>query len=367
MKIAYFVQLNMEAETGVYKKIISQSSEWMSQGNDVKIFISTKLQSLRSQPNSLTSAEIIVDHYNSSMPAPADGRLNSIRRIYDSLKVWKPDVVYTRQDIYYPIIGKILKSFPTVVEINTDDLGEMKDVNSLFLAYYKMTRNNLLANASGLLYVSHEIAARPHYAKFTQPKAVIGNSISLQEYDISPVPYNTKPRLVFIGHAGQRWHGLDKIIELSKIKDDWDFDIIGTLKPDFANDIGGNIKFWGKLKKSEYINIFNSADIAIGSLALHRNSMDEASPLKVREYLACGIPTIIGYNDTDFPDQRDFLLQIPNEENSIQSSILQIDQFVAHWRNKRIEREKIENIDVGSKESVRTEFMKSMVRSGNHK
>src|SRR5207249_11205578 len=66
----------------------------------------------------------------------------------------------------------------------------------------------------------------------------------------------------------------------------------------------------------------------LGSLALHRNGMNEASPLKVGTYLACGLPVIIGYRDTRFPDGAPFLLNIGNHENNVGSSIPRIESFV---------------------------------------
>ena len=58
----------------------------------------------------------------------------------------------------------------------------------------------------------------------------------------------------------------------------------------------------GTLSGDAYWAVLGRADVAIGSLAMERAGLREGSPLKVREYLLAGIPTVIGYEDTDFPD-----------------------------------------------------------------
>ncbi|MBK7455292.1 MAG: hypothetical protein IPJ46_16695 [Anaerolineales bacterium] len=42
-----------------------------------------------------------------------------------------------------------------------------------------------------------------------------------------------------------------------------------------------------------------NTDVACGTLAIHRNNMEEAWYFKVREALALGVPLILAYHDTD--------------------------------------------------------------------
>ncbi|MOA45721.1 hypothetical protein D3C78_1681500 [compost metagenome] len=107
------------------------------------------------------------------------------------------------------------------------------------------------------------------------------------------------------------------------------------------------------------------ADVAIGSLALYRKKMGEASPLKVREYLAYGLPVINGYLDTDFPEEVHFILQIPNEpKNTIKASEA-IEKFVQSWRGRRVDRSQIEHLDTVVKEAERLRYMKRITEKGS--
>lgn len=100
------------------------------------------------------------------------------------------------------------------------------------------------------------------------------------------------------------------------------------------------------------------AHIAIGTLGLHRKSMNEASPLKVRHYLALGLPVISAHTDTDFNRGAPFLLTLPNEENNVLPNLSLIDRFVEEWRGRRVTRNDIKHLDYRYKEHARLEFFK---------
>ena len=50
-------------------------------------------------------------------------------------------------------------------------------------------------------------------------------------------------------------------------------------------------------------------DFAIGGFNLHVKNMEEATSLKVREYFAYGLPTLIGSRDPAFPEDFKYLIQ----------------------------------------------------------
>jgi hypothetical protein len=94
--------------------------------------------------------------------------------------------------------------------------------------------------------------------------------------------------------------------------------------------------------------------------------MDEASPLKSRQYLAHGVPFISAYADTDITAS-DFQLQLPNADNNITPNLDRIERFVAQaFRNKdlryRARRFAEEKLDISVKETERLNFICSVVR-----
>jgi hypothetical protein len=251
---------------------------------------------------------------------------------------------------------------PTVIEVNGDDVAEFRLFSRWKHAVGLASRGLLLRAAAGLVFVTDELAHSPSFASFGKPSVVIGNGIALSEYPEFPAPANDRPRLVFLGHPGTPWHGLDHVVELALSVRDWQFDIVGPAATEIR-DPPSNVTFHGSLEVQEYAPIMRNADVAIGTLGLYRKHMEEASPLKVREYLARGIPTVIGYRDTDFPTPVPFLLTIKNDPQGVRESGDKIGRFMLAVRGTRVPRDAIRHLDTGPKEHRRLEFLASILGS----
>ena len=89
--------------------------------------------------------------------------------------------------------------------------------------------------------------------------------------------------------------------------------------------------------------------------------MQEASALKTREYLACGIPLILAHDDTDLMDAEfDFILKIKNSEENVKNNIDKIRNFIYQARGLRADRNAVAmRIDSGRKEQQRLRFMET--------
>ena len=112
--------------------------------------------------------------------------------------------------------------------------------------------------------------------------------------------------------------------------------------------------------------IVSKCDIGICSLSLHFNKMNEASPLKSRQYLAQGLPIIYAYNDTDFSGDEEFTLQIPNTLSNIEDKIDEIKKFIVKCHGNSELRLKarefaLNHLDVSIKEKKRIEFFKKVL------
>ena len=129
----------------------------------------------------------------------------------------------------------------------------------------------------------------------------------------------------------------------------------GTLPP--------NVTSHNELGRDELTTVLSESDVAFGTLALHRNSMHEACPLKTRHYLAHGLPVVIGYDDTDFLDLEPwYLLRLPNTESNVSESVESIRAFIRRGRDERVGRSEIaERIDLAPKEKRRLAFMRALL------
>lgn len=363
MRIAYvYAGVDLRTSAGVVKKLASQTAAWTAEGHEAEVFFhahhapeeSGGVDAFR------VPVRLFIDEpvAGGNTLSAARMRLRTLNELAASVLEWRPDVVYLRYTVHYPALARLMDRVPTLLELNTDDLAEYARLLPRHkMLYHRMTRGALLRRARGMVSVTSEIAARPHFARFGKPMRVIANGIDLAGVEPLPAPTGERPRLVFLGAPWCPWHGVDKVVELARRCPDWDFDIVGLHAGEFDADRPANIRFHGYLTRAEYEGPLAHADVAIGTLALHRKGMDEASPIKVREYLAYGIPTIIGYQDTDFPDGAEFICRIPNTPDNVVDHLEEIRDFVARMQGVRVPREAIAHLDAGRKERERLQFL----------
>jgi hypothetical protein len=368
MRIAY-ITLHLEASIlngGVGKKIQSQISHWKSAGHQVQLFLHS--------PDKHDFPDSTSYQYTKKISFPLIGfigkelsRIKALSNLIQAVREYKPDLIYLRYGLFCFPLQKIFTIAPVVVELNTLDQQEYRYRGAIYYWMNRIGRQMILSNAAGFTATSEEIAKHPTNIRFDKSTIVISNGIELSNFDVMTPTHNMVPRLVFIGTPGYPWHGVDKIIEFAILKPDIHIDIIGYSKNDLKMEvIPVNVACHGFLQSNEYKNIFSTCDAAIGTLALHRKEMEEASPLKVREYLIHGLPVIIGYCDTDLSNrQYNFVCQIPNRENNIQEYSEQIYDFAYRMMEKRVDRNLIAPlIDQSLKEKMRLEFFAQII--GKH-
>jgi hypothetical protein len=357
MRIAYIFHLVDGPESGVFKKIMDQSKQWINHGEDVVFFILTREGLSKSFHDASAGIPTFVFEYRGIAE-----RLRKLSRLYAQVINYSVNIVYYRYDLYHPAFEEFAKKIPVIVEINSDDILEFRLGNRFRHWFNYLTRRYVFSGVKGLIFESHQLATSPHFAHFGKPYLVMGNGINLERFQHSPAPHNANPVIVFIGSANEPWHGTDKILWLAQHLNSWRFDLIGPHPSDFKG-IPENVVVHGFLNQREYESLVAQADAAIGPLSLYLIGKYESSPLKVREYLAFGLPTILAYQDTDFPDGAPFLLQIGNRPDNVKSNISEIEKFVNLWKEKRVARDKVTFLDVRSKEGKRLVFLNRFAMS----
>ena len=359
MRIAYIFHLVDGHESGVFKKIMDQARQWVKYGEDVVFFILTREGFSGQFHDAADEIPTFIFEYRGIAE-----RLRKVSRLYAQVIDSSVNIVYHRYDLYYPSFHAFAKKIPVIMEINSDDVSEFRLGNRFRHWFNYLTRRYVLSNVKGLVYESHQLATSPHFAHFGKPYLVMGNSINLERFRCLPPPKNAAPVVVFIGSSNEPWHGTDKILRLAERLKSWRFHLIGPRPTDFK-DIPANVLLHGFLNQQAYESLVAQADAAIGSLSLYLIGKHESSPLKVREYLAYGLPAILGYQDTDFPDGAPFLLQIGNRPDNVVNNIPEIEKFVNSWRGKRVSRDWINFLDVRMKEGKRLDFLHSIAGSSH--
>lgn len=340
MRIAYLAEYSACKMSGVLKKILGQVRAWKKLGHTVSLV-------LVSPPcnDNAPSIDDAVHIFASRQARALNGSLKTyVNKVLTSFPVrehitrFNPHVIYYREGLWYPGLERILSTAPYIIEINTiPDL----ELNGFRRLLYKATRRRLYTRAAGIVAVTSEI--RDSVSQFNERVFTYPNGIDIERTSPRVPPANAKPNLLFVGSPGQRWHGVDKVLLLARELPEFSFHIVGPRK--LLTGSPPNVHFHGYVEGDRLLKLYKTADIGIGTLALHRKGMQEAAPLKVREYLAQGLPTIIAYDD---PALRglDCVLRLPNEEDLLRYADA-IRVFVNRWLGRPIPyQEVVRRIDI---------------------
>lgn len=332
MRIAYLLAEDLSKHPGLKHKIDGQIHRWQKQGHDVFRIEHFRGVSLKPDGSEMLSRRIVEISQTNKL-----GLLKRLSAQYkfaaNALQQIQPDITYSRYLFPARHISLINKfSGKLIMEVNSDDRAEYLQKSRVTGLYNALFRRYSLNKASGFIFVTKELANAVAFNSFSANRTVIANGVDTADFSFEADPKNERPQLVLIGSPGQAWHGLDKIKILSESLPGCSFHIIGPDELSVERLWGSmpiNVRVHGYLSNSDAQQLIRNMDIGIGTLALHRNRMHEACPLKVRQYLAHGLPVIAASSDTDVPEYQPFYLELPNAENNILSNIDVIKQFIS--------------------------------------
>ena len=145
-----------------------------------------------------------------------------------------------------------------------------------------------------------------------RPVLCYPNGIRMDGVPLLPDERQGPLRLVFVASVFAPWHGLEQVLDaLSRQSDDFILDIIGEAFPAQREKVSGDDRFvfHGSLRPEAIPPLLARADVGLSSFALELKGMSEACTLKVREYLANGLPVCAGHVDTAFDEAFPYFLR----------------------------------------------------------
>jgi glycosyltransferase involved in cell wall biosynthesis len=262
---------------------------------------------------------------------------------------------------------KIILDVPTP---NTVAVKELGDGNTNWNRKVKDLAYLILSGPVPFWYVSKILQYSDEGSWFSlgnkKRTSLIGNGIqvaAVPQRALVPEFNGTDLKLICVASLNY-WHGIDRLIKAISIFNAEEnimkvhLKIVGkgaalSNLVDLADTLGINshINFLGFLDGKKLYDEYETAHLAVGSLALFRKKLKSASELKSREYCAVGIPFISVGEDFDFPSDTRFRIVLPNREN--------IEDLVNFFRNfssgylsitpKEIRDFALENLDYSAK------------------
>lgn len=224
--------------------------------------------------------------------------------------------------LFLPVILARLSGSFVVADVPTPRVVALTEIASGNQNFFKKSLSLLAVALDGpwVLWPVNRViqyAEESSYFSFLNKSRtyLMGNGIDLSSIPlkVNPEASSKKVQLIAVANV-ESWHGYDRVIQgiaayREKFKDELavTFSIVGEggeipkLKElAAALKLESEVFFLGKVDGDALFALYDTANIAIGSLGLHRKGLTSASSLKDREYCAVGLPFVASGFDCDF-------------------------------------------------------------------
>lgn len=279
-------------------------------------------------------------------------------RLPGALAQVDPDVVYMRYNLPYPPMIRLAARWPTVLEVHADDTLEWKHRPLRYRLTGATLRGSLLKRAKGFVYIDPDLLHSPSFPEAPFGARVISNGVRIG----SSIDYGGRrrrvagpPRLVVVSGTSDGYQGVGKLIELARRMPHLEFHVVGPTDAG-PPGAGPNVVEHGPVRPEEIAALLRDMDFGVGNLALELIDRPRSSPLKVREYVAGGLPCIIAHDDPDLADQPG-VLNLPFGFEPDQEIVDRISGFVDEWLGRNCPAGMAEAVDIVPRETRRLEFL----------
>ncbi len=260
------------------------------------------------------------------------------KTIEEVIKNMKYDFIFFRYDFADIHFLRFVKKFGKKIFIEYNAIPEREfKKNSVgsprhTYRYYceKIFSKSIIRYVKGIIGVTDEITNYQQKRQKRKLGYTLSNGIDVDKYPLKQyVDYNGSVlnMIILTGYTSDK-HGIDRILKsMSQYHGEIiiNFYIVGMVG---ENDkllskelkLDKQVFFIDFSEKKEIDILFNQIHIGVGSMAFFREGLQEASPLKVRDFLSRGLPFFYGYEDTDLNaniDSNQYFLKFENNNSLI--------------------------------------------------
>lgn len=230
---------------------------------------------------------------------------------------------YERVILRYPLVDPLLfllikNKGRIILEHHTKELEELETTGDIRLQFEKWLGGCWINSFRALIAVTPEILDYEiKRSNFSGPTRFFPNSIDLdsyQNFERIPSPEDETPvQAVMVSTYFSKWQGLDILLEQIENNTDlppFELHLAGKIDPKSLSRCKrlARIKFHETLTSEQLFELYQSMELGIGSLAVTKKGMTQATALKVREYLAAGLPLVLNYDDPAIPKDFPYVL-----------------------------------------------------------
>ena len=347
MRLAFVTPYDYEF-VSVYHHTNERINEWRRQGVEVETFVVGN----GGRPGRSTIANLVND-------------IRTASDLAHSISSYQPDLICYRWLTPIPgFIGRLRRVAPVVFEIHANDIEEVAAGRPLHTLYTRFFRERELRGGSGACFVTKELAGLHEFRNIPGPRESFGNGTALSQR--TEPPHSLKNIIGMAVGQAHVWSGLDRFSRLAEQLPDMDW-VVACPKSalaDVTSAAGQSVIVRGTRSTDEYYDEVRSWTVAIGTMALERKGLTSATPLKVRDYVGLGVPTVLPYWDDDLGPVSDPLLANLAAKNQASAPVSPefLKDFAdsAKGQNLRLSTSAVVNIE--SIESRRVHFFRDILR-----
>lgn len=325
----------MEADLRIPQLRIAIASSMISEGSGVPGKIHDMLLTLRElgqdvrllplSPIPESWRDRLAPFHETAPPLSSRG-FAKLRELRSRVDLISPDVLYYRYDAataHHLAFANTRR--PVVSEHNAIETREFRTEKRRGDAWRDRTTGRLLRRSvSGIAGVTAEILKyQQTLTAGDTPGFVVGNSIRVQDIRMAARDKAGTGEIAFMGRFGPS-HGLDRMLRLMRDPRLRDFrlHLIGegpevARATDEIDALGAKVIRHGSVFGDQLSELLGRCDLAVSAMGFSRVGLNEACSLKVRRYLAAGLPIILGHEDPAIPPDTPFVLRVANDDTDI--------------------------------------------------
>jgi len=186
----------------------------------------------------------------------------------------------------------------------------------------------MLTRVAGIVGVTDEIRTYElQRANRNVPSRTIANGVDVEALPFTRfTPFDGRElnTVVVASTYGVAWHGIDRLIAALQAHAGPPRINLNLIGRDSGAAPGtevqhrfATIRHHGELQGQPLDEVLKKSTLAFGTLALFRKGLIQACALKVREYVARGLPFVYAYEDVDLEPHLPFALRLPNDERPL--------------------------------------------------
>lgn len=319
MRVLHVVSEPGPAGRGVPQKVIRTVETWRRLGIDADFI---DLSTGRVGAAELQTGDPFRPRFRAEWVLEMHRRAKRARRALAEIDA---DLVYTRELVWSPGLKSIFDDSRVVIEVNSDRGRELRSRSRPASVFWNLTAPGVRRRAAGIVAVTGELLERTRPNGV--PGCVITNGASVPESPPEWIDRKARPMVLMLLGSAAPWHGLDRLSSLAEALPEFEFVVCGDLA-DEGPALSPLIRTEPAKTDDALAEILNQATVAVGSLAISRNGMEQACPLKSRTCLAAGLPLIYGYEDPDIEGRESFALRIRDADWATGNAVEQARHFI---------------------------------------